>query len=84
MEEDYEGPNYIYSWILLRKFSDVIQPRVALIRLARESRFDTPVMSTPIQGFTYSSGYWDGVVIRYHTKILNWGRRSLARECRDT
>lgn len=71
MEEDYEGPNYIYSWILLRKFSDVIQPRVALIRLARESRFDSPYLN-PIQGFTYSSGYWDGVVIRFHTKILNW------------
>ena len=71
MEEDFEGPNYIYSWILLRKFSDPIQPRVALIRLARERRFDSPYVN-PIQGFLYSSGYWDGVVIRYHTKILTW------------
>lgn len=71
MEEAYEGPNHIYSWILLRKFSDATRPRIALVRLARDSRFDSPYLN-PIQGFTYSSGYWDGVVIRYHTKILNW------------
>ncbi len=71
MEEDYEGPNHIYSWILLRKFSNAIQPRIALIRLARESRFDNPYVN-PVQVFAYSSGYWDGVMIRYHTKILTW------------
>lgn len=71
MEEDYEGPNYIYSWVLLRKFSDVIGPRLAIIRLVQESRFYNPHVNA-IQGFTYYSGHWDGVVIRYHTKIFTW------------
>ena len=71
MEEDYEGPNYIYSWVLLRKFSDVIGPRLAIIRLLQESRFYNPHVNA-IQGFTYYSGHWDGVVIRYHTKIFTW------------
>ena len=83
MEEDYEGPNYIYSWILLRKFSDAIQPRIALTPAsARESVRHSVCQPYPGIHLLERLLGWRGDQISHEDPQL--GRRSLARECRDT